>query len=69
VRLSPASDDIPEFVAELRLRNDRIRRVEVDLDAVDRSPAIVVDTPTRAGDRRPRQARRLSHESVRWSAA
>jgi hypothetical protein len=32
-RSPPLADDIPELVAELRLRNDRIRRLEADLAA------------------------------------
>jgi hypothetical protein len=41
-------DDIPALVAELRLRNDRIRRLEADLAAARRSPAMVADVLARA---------------------
>ena len=41
--VATAGDDIPELVAELRLRNDRIRRLEADLAASRRTPAMVAD--------------------------
>jgi site-specific DNA recombinase len=46
--VATAGDDIPELVAELRLRNDRIRRLEADLAAARRSPAMVADVLARA---------------------
>jgi hypothetical protein len=46
--VATAGDDIPELVAELRLRNDRIRRLEADLVAARRSPAMVADVLARA---------------------
>jgi hypothetical protein len=46
--VATAGDDIPELVAELRLRSDRIRRLEADLSAARRSPAMVADVLARA---------------------
>jgi hypothetical protein len=46
--VATAGDDIPELVAELRLRNDRIRRLEADLAASRRTPAMVADVIARA---------------------
>ena len=46
--VATAGDDIPELVAELRLRNDRIRHLDADLAAARRSPAMVADVLARA---------------------
>jgi hypothetical protein len=45
--VATARDDIPELVAELRLRNDRIRRLEADLAASRRTPVMVADVLAR----------------------
>jgi septal ring factor EnvC (AmiA/AmiB activator) len=41
--VATAGADIPELVAELRVRNDRIRRLEADLAASRRTPDMVAD--------------------------
>jgi DNA invertase Pin-like site-specific DNA recombinase len=46
--VATAGDDIPELVAELRVRNERIRRLEADLEASKRSPAKVAELLDRA---------------------
>ena len=46
--VATAGDDIPELVAELRLRNDRIRRLEADLASARRTPAAAGDLLARA---------------------
>jgi hypothetical protein len=59
--VATAGDDIPELVAELRLRNDRIRRLEGDLAGARRSPAMGGRRSGPRRDCRPRQARRPPH--------
>jgi hypothetical protein len=46
--VATAGDDIPELAAELRLRHDRIRRLEADLASAWRTPAAVGDLLARA---------------------
>jgi hypothetical protein len=64
--VAAAGDDIPELVAEVRLRNSRIRRLEADLAAARRSPAMVADilacveTVPRAAGRSPHRPGRRS---------
>jgi site-specific DNA recombinase len=46
--VATAGDDIPELAAELRLRHERIRRLEADIASARRTPATVADLLARA---------------------
>jgi site-specific DNA recombinase len=59
--VATAGDDIPELVAELRLRNERIRRLEADLAAAKRTPSMVADVLAKAEEAAREKLAELGH--------